>query len=51
MAFIEDSSPQKIATKILKVGLFVVLASTNARRKIAKRRKKMNCSLHSFYDI
>ena len=41
MAFIEDFTPQKSTAKILSVGLFCgAEASTNAGRKITKRRKK-----------
>ena len=41
MAFIEDSAPQKNAGKQLSRRFFAALASANARRKIAKKRKKM----------
>jgi hypothetical protein len=45
MAFIGDSAPQKNAGKKLSTNFFAALASTNARRKTTKRRKKRNFSL------
>jgi len=40
MAFIEDSGTAKIPGKQLSMRFFAAPASTNARRKIAKKRKR-----------
>jgi len=40
MAFIEDLAPQKITAKIIKHEFFAALASTNARERKSKEKRK-----------
>ena len=40
MAFIEDLAPQKITATISSMRFFAALASTNARRRKFKEKKK-----------